>query len=266
MKRPFLVAIVGVLLWQANSPAADSVPKRLAVTGSGHVEVRPDVMEVTTTVSGSGELTSDALKKFRANRRRAVEAVTKLKVPRLEIKGSGVSVISNALVQQFQQRFGNMQQNPSDHTTFRETLNFTVSGIDRLTDDQVQELATKVLDTAKDAGLTLGPSNDQSPYYYNANSYKPQIASFHLSHAEAARQKALDLAAQDAREKAAQMAHRLKLKIGNAVEVRDGSSRQMGNRQVIVVGNNDSASGESSSSLHGISVDAILLVEYEILN
>jgi uncharacterized protein YggE len=87
-----------------------------------------------------------------------------------------------------------------------------------------------------------------------------------LSDADAVRQKALDLAAKDAREKAEQMARRLKLTIGKAVEVRDSSSRQMVNRQVVVAGRNDSASTESSPSLHGISVDAFVQVEYQITN
>jgi uncharacterized protein YggE len=266
MKRLILVALIGVLCWPASVAADESAPKRLAVVGNGRIEVRPDVMDVSATVSGAGEITSDALKKFRSNRRRAVEAVTKLKIPGLEIKGSGVSVISNAIVQQFQQRFGNMQQGPSDHTTFRETLTFTVSGIDHLSDEQVQDLVSKVLDAAKDAGLTLGRPTDQSPYYYNADSYKPQIVFFRLSDPEAVRQKALDLAANDAREKAEQMARRLKLTIGKAVEVRDGSSHQGANRQVVVVGRNDSTSTESSASLHSISIDAFMQVEYQITN
>ena len=139
--------------------------------------MRPDTMDVSATVTAVGEITTDALKKFRANRRRAVDAITKLKIPGLEIKGSGVSVISNATVQQFQQRFGNMQQG-SDQTTFRETLTFAVSGIDHLSNDQVQDLVSKILDAAKDAGLTLGRQTDQNPYVYNADSYKPQIVFF----------------------------------------------------------------------------------------
>ncbi len=62
------------------------------------------------------------------------------------------------------------------------------------------------------------------------------------------------------------MARRLKLTIGKALEVRDGSSRQMANRQVVVVGRNDSTSTESSPSLHSISVDAFVQVEYQITN
>jgi uncharacterized protein YggE len=261
------LVLAGFLAWQTSAllPAAEE--KRLTVSGAGRLEVRPDVMEVFATVTGSGELTGDALKKFRANRRRGIEAITKLKVDGLEVKGKGVAIISNAAVQQFQQRFGNMQQGSATHTTFSETLSFTVPGIDHLANDRVQDLATKILDAAKDAGLTLGQPNDQNPYYVNYNSYRPQIVFFSLAHAEDTRQKALDLAAKDARNKAEQMAKRLNLAIGKAVLVRDATNRQInGARQVVAMGNADSSTNDLSPTLHDITVEAVLSIEYEILN
>ena len=268
MRVPLILALCGVLSWQAGALTSGGEEKRLAVSGTGQIEVRPDVMEISATVMASGELTNDVLKKFRANRRRGVDAVKKLKMNGLEIKGSGISVISNAITQQFQQRFGNMQQQgAASHTTFTETLTFAVPGIDRLTDDQVQDLATKILDAAKDAGLTLGHPNEQNPYYFNYNSYRPQVVFFRLANAEASRQKALDLAATDARNKAGQMAKRLNLNIGKAVLVRDTSSRQMiANRQVVVAGNTDASTADLSPTLHNITVEAFLSVEYEIVN
>jgi uncharacterized protein YggE len=255
------------LSWQVSTLLPGAEEKRLTVSGAGRVEVRPDVMEVFATVTGSGELTGDALKKFRANRRRGIEAVTKLKVNGLEVKGSGIAVISNAAVQQFQQRFGNAQQGSASHTTFSETLTFAVPGIDHLGDDRVQELATKILDAAKDAGLTLGQPNDQNPYYFNYNSYRPQIVFFRLAHPEETRQKALDLAAKDARSKAEQMAKRLNVAVGKAVLVRDATNRQMnGARQVVNVGNADASTNDLSPTLHDITVEAVLSIEYEILN
>ncbi len=196
LSLPMTVALVGVLSWQAAT-LTGAEEKRLAVRGTGKIDVRPDTMEVSATVTASGELTTDALKKFRSNRRRGVDAINKLKIKGLEIKGSGISVISNAAVQQFQQRFGNMQQGSASQTTFSETLTFAVPGIDHLTNDQVQDLATKILDAAKDAGLTLGHQNDQNPYVYNYNSYKPQIVFFRFANAEEAREKALDVAAKE---------------------------------------------------------------------
>jgi uncharacterized protein YggE len=261
------LVLAGFVSWQAIARLPGAEEKRLTVSGAGRIEVRPDVMEVFATVTGSGELTGDALKKFRANRRRGIEAVTKLKINGLEVKGSGLAVISNASVQQFQQRFGNMQQGSATHTTFSETLTFAVPGIDHLADDKVQELATKILDAAKDAGLTLGQPNDQNPYYVNYNSFRPQIVFFRLSHPEDSRQKALDLAATDAHSKAEQMAKRLNVAIGKAVQVRDATNRQMNSgRQFVNVGNADTSTNDLSPTLHDITVEAVLSIEYEIVN
>jgi uncharacterized protein YggE len=267
MRWPITLALVVGLLGQAGARLGAAEDKILAVNGTGRIEVRPDAMEVFATVTASGELTSDALKKFRANRRRGVDAINKLKIDGLEVKGSGMSVISNAMVQQFQQRFGNMQQGNATQTTFNETLTFAVPGIDRLSDDKVQDLATKILDAAKDAGLTLGHPNDQNPYYVNYNSYKPQIVFFRLTNPDAVRQKALDLAAKDARSKAEQMAKRMDLSIGKAIQVRDGMTRQVGNnRQVVVVGNQENAMGDPTATLHPVTIEAVMSVEYAIAN
>jgi uncharacterized protein YggE len=267
MRLRFAVVLLGLFLFcRQDASVLRAEEKRLAVNGMAKVEQRPDVMEVTGNVSGSGKMTGDALKKFRSNRRRGVEAIEKLKIKGIEVKGSGISVVSSALVQQFRQRFGNMQQQGSDgDTTFSETLTFVVPGIDRLTDEQVQDLVAKIVDAAKDAGLTLGYPNDQNPYVYNANSFRPQVVFFRVADPEAMRQKALDLAAKDAQNRAEQMAKRLKLTVGGAVTVRDSNSRQFNvNRQVVVAGNTDSTT-DSSSTLHNITVEAFLTVEYEIV-
>jgi uncharacterized protein YggE len=251
---------LGMVIGQTAATADDS---RLAVFGTAKVEERPDIMEVTGNVSASGRMSGDALKKFRANRRRGIEAIEKLKIKGLEVKGAGISVLSSALVQQFRNRFGNMQQANDGDSTFNETLTFVIPGIDRLSDEQIQDLAAKILDAAKDAGLTLGFPNDQNPYVYNANSYRPQVVHFQVSNSEAARQKALDLAAKDARQKAEQMARRLNLNLGRALQVRESTHQGMVNRVVVNAG--DSSSTESSATLHPVTIEATLSVEYEIV-
>jgi len=58
-------------------PDVGGEEKRLAVSGTGQIEVRPDVMEISATVTASGELTNDVLRNFRANRRRGVRRPVK---------------------------------------------------------------------------------------------------------------------------------------------------------------------------------------------
>jgi len=171
--------------------------------------------------------------------------------------------VSGALVQQMRNRFGNMQQGGDGESIFNETLTFIVPEIHRLTDEQVQDLAAKILDAAKDAGLTLGLPNDQNPYVYNYNSYRPQVVYFRLSNVEGARQRALDLAAKDARTRAEQMAKRLKVNLGKALQVRDATRSNVINRQVVNTG--DTSPSESSATLHDMAIEATLSVEYEIL-
>jgi len=60
--------LVGIAIGQTVAAVAEE--SRLAVVGTAKIEERPDVMEVTANVSASGRMSGDALKKFRANRRR----------------------------------------------------------------------------------------------------------------------------------------------------------------------------------------------------
>ena len=253
--------LLAIALGQTVVAIADE--SRLAVTGTAKVEERPDIMEVAANVSASGRMSGDALKKFRANRRRGIEAITKLKIKGLEVKGAGMSIVSGALAQQMRNRFGNMQQGGDGESIFNETLTFIIPEINRLTDEQVQDLAAKILDAAKDAGLALGPPNDQNPYVYNYNSYRPQVVYFRVSNIEAVRQRALDLAAKDARARADQMADRLKLKLGKALQVRDATRSTFVNRQVPNTG--ETSFSESSTTLHDLTIEATLSVDYEIL-
>ena len=270
MRMSLSIALLagGLLLGTATVRLPGTEGKRLAVSGTGHVEVRPNVMDLSATVTANAELTSDALKRFRENRRRGVEAVKKLKVKGLETKGSGISILSNAAMQQFQQNFGgNAQQTSPTHTTFSETITFSVPGIDQLSDEQTQDLSTKILDAAKDAGLSMGQSFDPYRRYYDYNSYRPQIVFFRVENADDARQKALDLAAQDARKKAEQMAKRMGVTLGKAVSVRESSNRP-GNvvQQNPGLRSNEPPKSEISAALHDVTVDATLSVEYEILD
>jgi uncharacterized protein YggE len=265
--RVLCLCVVGSLALSPARPFAAAENKRLAVMGTGRIEVRPDVMELSATVVGSAELTSDALKKFRDNKRRGIDAIRKLKVEGLQVKEGGISVLSNASIQQYQQRFGgNAQQLPPGQTTFSETLTFVVPGVDRVADEKVQDLATKILDAAKDAGLTMGQSFDPYRRYYDSNSYRPEIVSFRVEKPDDVRQKALDLAAQDARKKAEQMAKRLGISLGQAISARDSSQPFTINQPNYPVQYSQHATANTSSTLHDIPIDATLLIEYEILN
>ena len=91
MRLPLVcrLVLVGSVLGQTVAAFADD--SRLAVVGTARIEQRPDIMEVVANVAASGTMSGDALKKFRANRRRGIEAITKLKIKGLEVKGGGMS-------------------------------------------------------------------------------------------------------------------------------------------------------------------------------
>ena len=107
-----------------DTPTGLSESNRITVTASGQSSIKPDVAEVRASVSGTAAMAADALRKFRDNRRRAIEAIMKLKFDNLSIEGGGLSLSSaNANAQRIQQMFGGNQNagNPG-HVTVSENL------------------------------------------------------------------------------------------------------------------------------------------------
>src|SRR5580704_4763819 len=107
--RRALLALAVIVLGGKTLLAADE-HDRIIVTASGNASVRPDVAEVRASVSGSAALAADALKKFHDNRRRAVEALKKLKLENLAIEEGGLSLTStNPNSQRIMQMMGGNQ-------------------------------------------------------------------------------------------------------------------------------------------------------------
>ena len=125
-------------------------PSLRAVTpwrNSTYLEVRP-------TVSGRRTLAADALRKYRDNRRRAIDAFGRLKLKGFTIEGNGAvvgTVIPNANRQGVVFNFGqNQAPNQPTNVVVSEVLTMRLAPIDRLKNEEILNLIAKILDTAKD--------------------------------------------------------------------------------------------------------------------
>ena len=86
----------GLVLMLSGTVAAADEFDHITVTASGQASIKPDVAEVRAAVTGSAAMAADALKKFHDNRRRAVEAIKKLKLENLSVEGGGLSMTSTS--------------------------------------------------------------------------------------------------------------------------------------------------------------------------
>lgn len=202
-----------VLMLSGNVAAADEFD-HITVTASGQASIKPDVAEVRATVTGSAAMAADALKKFHDNRRRAVEAIKKLKLENLSVDGGGLSMTSTgANANRMVQILGaNQNAGTPGHITVTENLVLRLSAIDRMKEGEPAKAVSSMIDAAKDAGLTLG----------SAGGMQSELVRFRSTKLEDARTAAVQNAMQSARRKADALAALSKAKI-----VRIASSREV---------------------------------------
>jgi uncharacterized protein YggE len=195
---------------------------RITVTGSGTASAKPDVAEVRASVSGSAAMAADALRKFRDNRRRAVETIKKLKLDDLTVEGSGLSMSStNPNAQRVAQMFGgNQNAGTPGHVTVTENLVLRLSSIDRMKEGEPAKAVTMMIDAAKDAGLTLGGAS---------GGMQSELARFRSTKLDDARTAAVQSAMQAARRKADALAALSKAKVGRVVSAREQAPAQAAN-------------------------------------
>jgi uncharacterized protein YggE len=140
--------------------AAELPQGKISVSGIGSTEIKPDVVEIHASVIGNATLASDAIRKFRENRRRAFELLHKLDIKNLDVAGRGPLV--NSVV-------ANNQQNGGVNFNFNinggiaqaigmnctESLVVRVPQIDGMKQEDVIDAVVKILDVFKDAGMTV---------------------------------------------------------------------------------------------------------------
>lgn len=209
--RAVVLAVAISVTGLAAASAADDVD-RITVTASGTASVKPDVAEVRASVSANAAMAADALRKFQDNRRRAIEAIKKLKLENLAIEGGGVSMSSaNQNANRMAMMFGGNQNAATPgHVTVTEKLVLRLSSIDRLKDGESAKAVTTLIDAAKDAGLTIGGSGMQS-----------DLVRFRSTKLDEARQAAVQNAMQSARHKAETLANLSKARLTRILTSRE---------------------------------------------
>jgi uncharacterized protein len=182
----------------------------ITVTGSGEAKVKPNRLEIDLKASSSAELTSDAVIKYRDALRRAKEAFEKLKIEHLEIADRGLNVANNnpaANSYQAQLMMANGNQPAAKaEVGIAKSLRLSISGLDKLSEEEIVSLVAKLLDTAKDAGVTAGSDSNSAMMARLGMSVPNSMVTFVADDATEARAKASAAAFQEAKKNASRLA------------------------------------------------------------
>ena len=227
MRGSLFVIFAGAVLAASARPAsADEPSAGILVTGSGVVRVRPSVVEIGAQVSGKAELAADAMVKYKDAKRRALKAIEDLKIANLTVAEEGLTVGApgdmNAM------RMAMMNQGGGEvkmQFEVGEQFRISVQGIDKLDAAALIDLVARIMDAAKDAGLSVGASGPKNYVEMQMEGGKAAtVAMFVVPDAAEAKKKASALAMADARAQAQQLADLAQVRLGAVRAIQESAS------------------------------------------
>lgn len=259
---------------QMVMPDAGHTPG-IAVYGTGETIAKPDVVEISLRAIAAAELTGDAIIKYRDTKRRTLEAFEKLKLDHLQIEELGVSLSDQASAEAMQAMWrGGMQTTTAKaKVEISSALQLRLSGIREMKPEQVMEMVGKLLDTAKDSGASIGPTQAEMNmawrYGQQANS---TLVRFIVRDLNKLREEAYENAVEDARKRARRLAKLNGISLGDVLGVQEvqvsGDDQQVVNTpwgQTIASSKKASEPEISSEQFADIPFRVKLLVRFSIL-
>jgi len=197
----------------------------IGVTGTGEVTAKPDTVELKLRVAGAAELTDDAIVKHRDARDRVMKSFETMKLDNLKVEDTNLNVHSGTSREQAQIIIrGGIQQNNSTppQVEVSSTVRVRLKEIDKIPADDLMKLIGKLLDTAKDSGAAVGPTDEEvsmaSRYGRTASN---NFLHFIVTGADQLREAAYQKAADDARQRAERLAKLHGLKLGQVLSVQE---------------------------------------------
>jgi uncharacterized protein len=182
----------------------------ITVSAIGEAKVKPNRLEIEIKASAAAELTGDAVVKYRDALRRTKESFDKLKIDKLELVDRGTNVASSSPGDNQNgpvMRPGMQQSAVKPEVNITKSLRLSVTGIDKLSEEELVGLVAKLLDAAKDAGVSVGSdSNSSLVARMNGMSMPSEMVTFVADDPSAARKQASEDAFRQAKEKAQRLA------------------------------------------------------------
>ena len=277
--------MTAVCLLAASAGAEDRAApggrgSEISVVGVASAQVKPSVIEIGATLSAEGELANDARVKERDARQKVIDAM-KAKAPEVTLEFRGVSVnpvfdasaiamarqqqimIQNGMVVQAQQ----MQNDVPRRYGVTEQVRVVLKDADKLETGKLVETVLRLIDTARDSGLTIGQLNINNVTSYSSTSISPPPPLIVCRSANDAgvREQAYKAAIEDARKKATALAEISGVKIGKVVGIEEMESPPQTPQPGPVTQKTPEAT-ISSELLGELSMNVRLGVRFEIVN
>jgi uncharacterized protein len=263
------IALVGSS--RALAQETSSPPTGITVSAEGEASVKPNKLEIEVKTSVSAELTGDAVVKYRDALKRAKDTVEKLKIDNLHVVDQGVVVTSNGVgggntqvaiaPGAFMAVGANGNTSVKQEVGITKSWKLTVSGIDKLSEEEVIALVAKLLDVVKDAGLATGSSNTNGENGPDGQPLASPLVMFVADDVAGAHKHATEQAFQRAKEKAQAIAELTGGQLGPAASVEESTPLSTGNEEAAAMGMLQAIYSGGSLGGHDSSVKSAMLSE-----
>jgi uncharacterized protein YggE len=224
MRRRWLAAVAAAFVAVLPAARVRGDDNGITVSGSGEVSAKPTQVEFEIRTGGSAELTGDAIAKYRDAKRRTLDAFAKQQMKNLVIEERAIALTNSSGLNPQQAMF-NAGQAPAAKPVIdiSRSIRVVLKDIQDMPEEELMATIGRVLDTAKDAGATIGPASDASALL--ARMYGQQmsaaIATFVLDDAGELREKAYRNAMEQARTRAERLAALAHVKLGPVLSVQE---------------------------------------------
>ncbi len=196
----------------------------ITVVGSGEVRSVPDVVEINLKLSAKAELTDDAVVKHRDAKKRAIETFKALKLDNLELEEKNLGLKAGGNQQEMMQMmWGNMPaQNKRTQVEVGSILRARLVGVGKVPTEELMSTIGKLLDAAQDSGAGLGMSDSDMMmmrYYGWGGMQQNALVKFIVTNVSEAREKAYELAVEDAKKRAERLARLSGVQLGSVLAI-----------------------------------------------
>ncbi|HEX7446121.1 MAG TPA: SIMPL domain-containing protein [Pirellulales bacterium] len=205
---------------------AHAEERAITVAGNGEVKARPNRLEIDVQAAGAAELTSDAILKYDDSLRRITEAFEKLGIERLAVE-QGDLVFASTVANQNARVIGVAARGQARkaHVAVGRSLQLKLRDIDQMPEKELIDTIGKILDTAQDAGATLGMSavrnmamNQFGNIIVHNQNAQPVVA-FYINDPQAMHDRAYERAFEDATSRGEKLARLAGAKLGPVLSI-----------------------------------------------
>lgn len=139
---------------------AQQLDAGVTVTAWGQAMARPQAIELHVKVTGKGQLGTDALARFHQYQRELAKMVSTLGPESVKVHTGGIAITLVGIPEDDWESPAPTDQQAVAELAVSSICRITIAGLDKLSEEELVELTSTLVDKLRDSGLTLLPAQE----------------------------------------------------------------------------------------------------------